>query len=173
MRRPKKYSLQQLSQMFAVFGVDLAARWGEVATTEQAAEVWRSSKAEAKQRYRSMAMELHPDRNPEPQAADQMAEVNQLWSIIDGLTPTFRQKPPPPPPPQSQPRSRMYYDRQSNPIMEDILQAQRELRRREVAEIFRGGPRVTVVRVSVDMPTTDSGTTDDWTAATGTGKPPF
>ncbi len=92
MRRPKRYTLQQLFQMYAVFGVDLDSRWCDVTTTEEATTVYDLAKSEAKKRYREMCRELHPDRGGDE---ERMKSVTALWSVLDGLKPTFRPRPQP------------------------------------------------------------------------------
>lgn len=37
---------------------------------------------EIKRAYRNLAMKYHPDRNPEPQAAEQMKEINEAYAVL-------------------------------------------------------------------------------------------
>ncbi len=93
MRRPKRYTLQQLFRMFTVFGVDLDSRWQEATTTEQAAEIYEQAKREAKKRYLAICREVHPDRGGDE---ERMKEITALWSVIDGLKPKYTVKDPAP-----------------------------------------------------------------------------
>jgi molecular chaperone DnaJ len=41
-----------------------------------------ASKAAIKQRYRALALELHPDRNPDPGAAERFKEVSEAYAVL-------------------------------------------------------------------------------------------
>ena len=95
MLRQRTHGIDHVARLFAPFGVDLAARLApHNGNPEAMADAFNQAKADAKVRYKEMAMALHPDRGGD---GEQIKEVNALWDIIKGLEARVRPKPKPVP----------------------------------------------------------------------------
>ncbi len=93
MLRQRTHGIDHVARLFAPFGVDLVARLRpHNGNPEAMADAFNQAKADAKVRYKEMAMALHPDRGGD---GEQIKEVNALWDIIKGLEARARPKPKP------------------------------------------------------------------------------
>ena len=82
MRRSRRYTLEHVAKLFAIFGVDLIANLDRCTTPDAMTEAFKASRDDAKRRYREMALALHPDRGG---SEEQLKEVTALWNIIKTL----------------------------------------------------------------------------------------
>jgi hypothetical protein len=69
--------------LFELLGVDVRGYWARASTAEQHVQAFEDARAQAKLRYRKLALQLHPDRGGD---LEKFQQINAAWQVLQKLS---------------------------------------------------------------------------------------